>query len=418
MFRSRSLLTVLPGRVAPIAVAVALVACSSNSTTTGSASSTNKGSTSSTPTNSTPNGSTPTGSPSNYIVFNGQGNNLDAYVPTPSFAMQRVITTVAEAPDGLDINAQICFFPDGSNRFIAGEDTNQSNDDLQGWGIFQMEGAEVGKLKATQKAKLVPTYQGTTDNAENYGCGFLKDGRVVTTDVGSQALGPATGQLIVWYPPFDSEKVAYCKIDVAIATAQSIWIDPQDNVWVASARPGANETDTGSGVWKYSGPFPTSADAGGGCGKKDTGGAPLADTVTRTRMIVPGTDGLLSPAGLAPTGKGNLYVSSVATGVINEYKLDGTFVRTILQPPAGETLGAKLYSTGTPLGIGVGPDGSVYYADIGLAVDPAEGIGPGKNTGTVRRIAFKDGVPQPPEIMASGLAFPDGIGIWVPGTGN
>ena len=36
-------------------------------------------------------------------------------------------------------------------------------------------------------------------------------------------------------------------------------------------------------------------------------------------------------------------------------------------------------------------------------------------TGSVRRIRFVDGAPQPPETMADGLAFPDGIGVYVPG---
>jgi hypothetical protein len=69
---------------------------------------------------------------------------------------------------------------------------------------------------------------------------------------------------------------------------------------------------------------------------------------------------------------------------------------------------------GTPLGIGVGPEGSIYYADIGIVNDPEEGLGPGDGTGKVRRIAFVDGEPQPPEIMDEGLAFPDGIGVYVP----
>ena len=43
-----------------------------------------------------------------------------------------------------------------------------------------------------------------------------------------------------------------------------------------------------------------------------------------------------------------------------------------------------------------------------------DGIGPGNNTGTLRRIRFVDGEPQQPETMASGLAFPDGIGVWAP----
>jgi hypothetical protein len=49
-------------------------------------------------------------------------------------------------------------------------------------------------------------------------------------------------------------------------------------------------------------------------------------------------------------------------------------------------------------------------ADIGLVVDSG-GVGPGFRTGSVRRVRFVDGQPQPPELMDSGLDFPDGIGI-------
>jgi hypothetical protein len=84
----------------------------------------------------------------------------------------------------------------------------------------------------------------------------------------------------------------------------------------------------------------------------------------------------------------------------------------VLQPPPDETLGERTFSTGTPLGMGVGPDGTLYYADIGITIT-SEGIGPGPE-GTVRRIRFVDGAPQPPEIMGGGLAFPDGIGVYTP----
>jgi hypothetical protein len=36
----------------------------------------------------------------------------------------------------------------------------------------------------------------------------------------------------------------------------------------------------------------------------------------------------------------------------------------------------------------------------------------------VRRIRIVDGEPQPPEIVDEGLAFPDGIGVYVPGGGG
>jgi hypothetical protein len=345
-----------------------------------------------------------------YAVFDGQGNNLDAYEPIPPFTSQRVITNANEDPNGLDINAQICFFPDGSGRFIAGEDTGQREGDLQGWGIFELEGERVGDFRATQVGKLVPTYQGSTDNAENYGCGFLSDGRVVTTDIGNQAIGEPDGQLIMWFPPYNSETVAYCKIDIAIATAQSIWVDDQDRVYVSSSRPPT------SGVWRYSGPWPTGPTPADGCTTTDSTGAPMAEAVRKELFIPAGENGLVSPAGLAASPDGTIYVSSVFTGVINEYDANGEFIRTILQPPAGESLGAQPFSTGTPLGIGVGPDGTIFYADIGIVINGTD-IGPGDRTGSVRRITFVDGQPQPPETLASGLEYPDGIGILIAGGG-
>src|SRR6478735_3079368 len=165
------------------------------------------------------------------ILFGAQGNHLEAYATQPdasgAFADQRVITghdgspKESSSPTGTDINAQICFFPDHPGWFITGEDTNQPNPP-PGWGIFQLEGTTVGKLSAHQIGRLTPTYQSSEDNQENYGCGFLSGERLVTTDVGNQAEGDGDGQLIVWFAPFDSQEVKYCKLDVGLATAQSI----------------------------------------------------------------------------------------------------------------------------------------------------------------------------------------------------
>jgi hypothetical protein len=351
------------------------------------------------------------------IVLNGQGNDLDAYSGTEPFKHQLVIQNHNDDPKGRDINAQICFFP-GGKRFIAGEDTGQP-DPLQGWGIFTIKGKKVGKLKTKQIGKLQPTYQGAADNAENYGCGILPDGRVVTSDIGNQASGPENGQLIMWFPPLTAGfeetgderngtngDVPFCKLDIAIGTAGSIAIDDEGRILVSSAR-GAT-----TGVLRYTGPFPTSADAEGGCGQTDSTGAPMADSVTKETFIGTGNE-LATPNGLAPTGDGGWYVASVSNGVINEYDADGQFVRNILRPPAGEGLGPERISTGTPLGMGVAPDGTIYFADIGIVIDGTN-IGPGDGTGRVFRIRFVDGEPQAPEVMADGLAFPDGIGIYVP----
>lgn len=335
------------------------------------------------------------------IVFGGEGNNLNAYAPDDGDAKQTVIRTRTQDPNGWDINAQICFDPDGSRRFIAGEDTGQPNPP-QGWGFFQLEGTKVGELSATRIGKLTPTYQGSSDNAENYGCGFLSDGRLVTTDVGNQANGPGDGQLIIWFPPFDSFEVRYCKLDVTIGTAGGIFVDADDRIYLTSAR-------ATSGVYRYDPPYPTSNDASGGCGKVDGTGAPLADAITK-ELFIPADANIATPNAIVGTAGGTFYISSVINGVIAEYDRQGRFVRRILEPPAGETLGPVPYSTGSPLGLGIDSSGTVYYADIGIVVS-SSGVGPGRRTGTVRRIPFENGEPLPPITMDSGLAFPDGIGI-------
>jgi hypothetical protein len=351
------------------------------------------------------------------LVFNGQGNHLDAYTSEPPFEHQRVITSAEDDPEtGLDINAQLCFYEEVGTRYlIAGEDTDQGGEGVQGWGIFEVTGATVGDLDATQVAKLTPTFQGDS-NPENYGCGRLSDGRLVTGDVGNQAGGPATGQLIIWFPPFDSfDSIAYCKLDVEIGTALQIAVDDDDNIFIASALGRTEERP--SGVYRYSPPFPTGPTAEDGCGRTDPTGAPLADEVQR-EVFIPSGDGLGFPAGIVQIAGGGFYVSSQASGVINEYAADGAFMRPIMAPTEGDELDADGFTFGSPQGLGIGPDGTLYYADIGIVRTEDEEfleIGPGEGTGSVRRITFDDaGEPAEPEIMSEGLDFPDGIGVLIP----
>jgi hypothetical protein len=356
------------------------------------------------------------------IVFNGEGNRLNAY-DAATGEKQLVIHSAADAADGTktspsparDINAQICFFTakDGSTRFIAGEDTGQGShgaDGQPGWGIFKLEGKKVGKLSAVQVGKLKTTFQ-TSDNAderqpyesnpENYGCGLLSDGRVVTSDVGNQyPATPSNGQLIVWFPDpvhgYDTTDVKHCKIDIEIPTSGGIHVDDKDRVYVASNRPSAPVPDRIGGIYRYSGDFPTSpAD----CEAK-------AAAITREPFIqaVPVLE-LLTPSAIVPSGKGTYYVSSVFDGRIAEYDENGGFIRLVLEAAPG----LPPYDTGTPYGIGVGPDGTLYYADLGVVVGPPPG--PGDHNGTVRRIRFVNGEPQAPEVMDEGLEFPDGIGV-------
>ena len=339
------------------------------------------------------------------IVLSTEGNNLNAYEPDPPFREQTVIRSAADDPDGLDINGQVCMLPDGSG-FVAGEDAGQP-ERTPGWGIFELEGATVGELEAREVGRLVPTYQ--TDGPENYGCGVLSDGRIVTTDIGNQVTGPPTGQLIVWFPPFDSDQVAHCKIDVALPTPGGIHV-VDDVVYLAVARP------PGNGIVAYDGPFPTSADAAGGCGRVDGTGAPLTDEAHK-RPFIPADEHVATPNAVVGAPGGGFYVSSAFTGVLAEYDDAGRFVRTLVTPPADEQLGAQPYSTGAPIGMGVDPlTGSLYWADLAIGI--TDSIGPIDGAGTVRRITFDaEGNPGPVETLDEGLDFPDGIGIYVPAGG-
>jgi hypothetical protein len=346
------------------------------------------------------------------FVFGAEGDNLNVYDATMGFKKQTVIRNRGDDPKGLNINAQICFFPQRftpGNQiwFIAGEDTEQGGGRPQGWGIFRLTGNRIGTFRAKMIGRLSPTFQDTAvSNVENYGCGFTRDGRVLTTDVGDQYPGfDGNGQLTMYYPPYNDFDVDYCKLDVDIATASGMYVDPKtDEIYVASARPDAfpPEVSTG-GVYRYSPPYPKSAN---NCGQSIDGtGQPVAD-VDKELFIAP-VPFSLNASGVARSKAGTFYVTSVFTGRIDEYDAEGDHLRTILEPPPGEL---PPYSTGTPYGIGADSRGTIYFADLGIGLGPPPG--PEDDAGSEFAITFDaDGNPSDPIMFDDGLDFPDGIGV-------
>jgi hypothetical protein len=380
------------------------------------------------------------------IVFNGEGNRLNAYDHATG-EKQTVIWSASDPDVGdgrehRDINAQICFHEhDGATYMIAGEDTEQGDDGAPGWGWFELLGDELSELRTQQRGKLVPTYSNDTDGAENYGCGFLDDGRLLLSDVGDQRPGNGgNGQLHIWFPdagggfgegftidgniPQPSD-VEYCKIDTSLATAGGIWVDSgdpttaaDDVVYVASARPADTPLDEW-GIFRYEGLGNVT-----GCADSQV---PLVEVegsgVTKELFIPAGPTGATTNA-IWPSDRDTLYVSSVFDGNIAEHDMDGGFIRHVAGTPGGPVpLSAPLGqvsgfvpdgTVGTPLGIGVAPDGTLYYADIGVVL--AAPARPGR----LMRVSFDDaGNPGLPEAVDSGLAFPDGIGVLLltPGEG-
>jgi hypothetical protein len=240
----------------------------------------------------------------------------------------------------------------------------------------------------------------------------LSDGRIVTTDIGNEAGGAANGQLEIWFPPFTGETVSFCKLDLHLATGQGIYVDAHDNLYLNSPRTAVEPDATAAGIFKYSPPYPTSADARGGCGQIDNLGSPLADAIHKQRVLAAPDHGLATPSGITGAKNGHFFVASVLSGLINEYDANWQYVQTVLHPPAGDRISTtQTYSTGTPLGLAVGDDGTLYYADIGIIIERT-GPGPGDHLGTLRRITFSNGLPNPPETIADNLQFPDGLGLW------
>ena len=339
------------------------------------------------------------------IVLSAQGSQVDAYATTRPLVTQTVVPSPAADRNGVDVGGQICFDPTTPNRFVA-VDRTAAADGQVGWGVFELSGHSLGKLSAKEVARLVPTFQASTDAVTPFGCSFLADGRLLTTDLGNQRAGSPNGQLVEWFPPFEADTVASCKVAVTLAAPEGVLVD-NHRVLVAESR--------GAGVSGFLvSALPTSSTAAGGCALHDATGAALASGVVRTPWLqTPAAYGLSSPAALAIAADGNLFVSSPGTGAIAEVAPDGRFVRRVLVPPSGQVLGRRPFSTGTPVGLAVDPSGTLYYADPGLVVRNATTV-PGLRTGTVRRITFVQGVPQAPEVVDSGLRAPYGIGIWLP----
>lgn len=345
------------------------------------------------------------------VVLSPENNRLNAY-DVETFEKRTLVDAASGdgAEDGgsadgdrRDINGEICIDPARPDHIITGEDTGQPERPA-GWGYFEVTGHALDRLTARQVGKLAPTYLGAPDN---FGCGFLPDGRLFTTAIGDILPGqPANGELILWFPPFDREDVPYCKIYQSLGTAGGVAIDDAGRVLAAANRP--NDDGDPGGIFRFTpaDAWPTSADAAGGCGRTDETGAPLVDEGrVEQEVFIPSDNRATTPSDVAITPRGTYYVSSVFTGVVAEYDAEGAFVQQVFGPPGGLPLGQ--FQGVTPFGLTIAPDGALWIADLGI-----QGGQPSGGEGSVLRVPIDaDGTPGTAATVDEGLTFPDGLGV-------
>ena len=209
--------------------------------------------------------------------------------------------------------------------------TPASPNPVQGWGIFRLRGHTVGKLSAKQIGKLQPTYQGATDNAENYGCGVLSDGRVVTTrhrqPGGGRRQRPAHHLVPAVHEGLRGRartgRRARCRTARSTSGSRTAGGIAVDERGPRLRRVGARHR--ASGVCGTPGRSRRRRDASGGCDDDRRTGAPLTDVGRRKEPFIAAGEHGLGDARTrsSPRPDGGWYVSSVFTGVINEYDADG-----------------------------------------------------------------------------------------------
>ncbi len=298
-----------------------------------------------------------------------------------------------------DVNGMVCPLPDGSGRFVAGEDTGQPSPPA-GWGVFDPGGTQVGKLTATY----------LSDGPEPFGCAFHPNGTLFTTEVGEQGFLGLNGQLVVWFPPFDvfpgppgaypdtsAASTHFCKIDVGIGNATGIAIDDEGRVYVSSANTFQ--------VLRFTGPFPTSV---ADCTDVDPLGSPMAVGITRETFLNSLAGGPVAfYTGLTISPWNTLVAASVVNGLILEYDLEGQFLRTLLEPATSD----PPIPTGHPQDVVFDRAGNLYYSDLDLHGTLPD-VSPGPD-GKLWRIRFDPETedPRAPELVKAGLAFPDGLGV-------
>ncbi len=312
------------------------------------------------------------------VVLSTQGEYADAYLVNGKPFPPRVAFIDPDPPDpaclpsdpacvpprvGRHVNGKLCFFPRRAHR------------------PGQFGGKWTREHIHTPWDFSGPQPQG---NKDPQGCVFDKKGRMFGNDVGSEN-GVSDGSLIVFFPGKDRRYTTFCFLDKGLADPGMPAMDDKGNLYVPE--PAAAK------LTKFSPPFPSSA---ADC---DNPEHLVTTPPVKSRFIAPRAGGLNIPVSIVrvPHSKHWYVAGPIFPPIINEYDADGAFVRNIVPANVPKN----------PLGMDVGHDGTLYYAELNL--DP---VTFNTRCGSVSMVRFdKHGQPQPPVTLGKNLLFPDGVTV-------
>ena len=142
------------------------------------------------------------------LVFNGQGNDLAAYLgETAVHQAARRPSPRRRAPDGLDINGQICFDPKRPEPVRRGRGHAPGHDRPSGLGHLRAVAARRSASCRSRRSasSCRPTSRATTTPRTTAADSSPTAASSRPTSA-TRRPAPGDGQLIVWFPPFESAR--------------------------------------------------------------------------------------------------------------------------------------------------------------------------------------------------------------------
>jgi len=272
-----------------------------------------------------------------------------------------------------------CSVTNPASRFFVGKY-------LDGWSVFDLSGRWTRQQIRVQGEPQQDQNDDPQGAKDPQGCAFLPDGRLLTTDVGSEIIGVDDGALMVFFPGGSQGGYqSYCFLDKGLSSPGMPAVDDAGNIYVPEPQ--------SLRVTKFSPPYPSSP--------ADCANAERLVTTPpgKSTWLESGVGGLNVPVSITRVrGSDHFYVAGVlAPAIINEYDADGGFVRNIVPANVPKN----------PLGMDVGRDGTLYYAELNL--DPATNS---PRCGSVSMVQFDEsGNPKEPVTLGTHLRFPDGITV-------